>query len=616
MLKILTIVCVAASVLSATILQFWLKSKLGKGEKAARLLGILRNRNANFRLFQIPSFVLTVIILTVAIGMGTTWLSAAAYAVGAVICFATIAFSSGVFEAGSASAAYAAEQNNLPLSVKCSYRSGAVTGFAVCGAGMFLLGALFIEKSGDYIISNSTAIALGASSAALFLHIGGNIYSSSYAMAVSDKDFTDSAGFLFGSGADFLESYLISAAAAIMLSDLAVATSGITSTFTGPTAARFPLIVYAAGIAASIIGTILFRGGSQKNPAGNPVATCIVAGLISSGAALYFSNSMLQSFVYAFAAICGIAAGLILGLISLFFAINSRTMLANYKNDRKLGRHAQVIFNLGTGMVSSAIYVVFLIAALYVSFNFASYYGIALCAVGFCSIISVITAVSGLGIVSASSSEILLSDTYNTKSTSEDEADQQDLKLREEISDLLSSASAKAEASAGTFSSTASFFASAAMLSAMFYLSGAGSVSLISEGSISVLLGAMLGSSAIIVMFGIILLSIRFSGTVALRNMGRSDEEGATSSLRGTVLPAVLAIALPSLTGLLFGYNILLGFLFGAVFSGLALVIAIDNSGRHFHHTAVRSLNTIIKMMVVFSAVFEFVIIRIGGFIH
>lgn len=609
MLKILTIICILASVLSAVILMSWLKSKRGHGEKAARLLSVIRNRNASFKMFQLPSVIVTTVIIAVAVGRATGWTNAAAYFAGAVVCFAAIFITSDAFLSGAMSSYNSAVTNDVPASVKCSYRSGAVVGFIVSAAGLALLASIFLKIGDKSFLSFAAPYALGASTIAIYLHVGGYVYSASYSRAVSDKDFTDVSGYIYGSGADLFESYVLAAASAIMLADLAVATSGVTSTFTSEAPAKYPLIVYASGIVASMIGTLLYRGGSQKKTAGNPILVCYAAGILTSAAAVYFSNYMMQSLVYAFATMTGIAVGLITGSISVYFTGDSKLMIANAANDKKLGRYSRAVFNMGTGMISSGLYIVLMIVAVAVSFNFASYYGIALCAVGFCSITACIGAVDGLSILTKSTSEILSSGSYTNE-------DGQDETLRNEISDMLGTASIRTNASAKAFSTTSAFLASAAMLSAIFYLSESGTIRFLSEKSISVLLGATGGAASVFILLGFVITSVRVTGTVAIRNMGKISDDSVASFLRGSLIPSILSIAFPASVGLLFGFKVLWGFLAGAIFTGYVLTTSLNNSGRYFENTAVQSLGSLIKMMVVFSAVFMFTIIKIGGFIH
>ena len=609
MLKILILVCFLAAVLSSIVLVSWLKSRRGRGERAARLYLVLKNRDSGFRLFQIPLLLITAVILTIAVGRGTGWYDAAAYIAGAVVSFGAVLLASSLNVSGISSSVHSAELNDIPLSVKCSYRAGAAQGFILSAAGLVLLCALFLAIGDEFLVTYAAPLALGVSTTALFLNTGGSVYSAAYSMAMPDKDFRDSTGNFYAEGSDILESFVVSGAASVMLADLAVATSGITSTFTGEAAAKYPVVVLGCGVAACIIGSLIFRAGNVRRPSGNYLITVLIAGIISAAASLYFSNMMLQTMVYGYTVIIGIAAGLIMTAISVLYSSGSKLMVGNSKNDRKLGKHARVIFNLGAGMTSALIFAVIMTAALIVSFNFASYYGIALCSVGFCSVAVLISAVSGMNIFTGTTSEIVDSE-YFTAESDEDPA------IFNEISDRLSTASSNTGSAAGTMLTAAGFLSSAAMLSAVYYISEAGSVTIISEKSVSMLLAMIGGAASVFFLLGTVISSVRITSTVALRKIDRTEEESASNTLRGSLIPSILAIAFPAVVGLFFGFRLLFAFLSSAVITGFLLVNIFNNSGRYFENTASRSLNSLIKLMVVFSAVFTSVILNIGGFIH
>ena len=110
--------------------------------------------------------------------------------------------------------------------------------------------------------------------------------------------------------------------------------------------------------------------------------------------------------------------------------------------------------------------------------------------------------------------------------------------------------------------------------------------------------------------------SVRITGRVALRDIGRNDDEtGATSAIRGAVLPAVVAIALPVLIGLFAGPMALAGFVISSAVTGYLLVVTTNNSGIHLENTAVQSMSSLLKAMAVFSVAFLPVFMKIGGFL-
>jgi Na+/H+-translocating membrane pyrophosphatase len=134
--------------------------------------------------------------------------------------------------------------------------------------------------------------------------------------------------------------------------------------------------------------------------------------------------------------------------------------------------------------------------------------------------------------------------------------------------------------------------------------------------SLRVFGGIIAGAAAAFLLAGLLIGSVRITGRVALRDIGRNDDEtGATSAIRGAVLPAVAAIALTVLIGLVAGPKSLAGFVVSSSVTGYLLIITTSNSGVHFENTAVQSLSSLLKAMAVFSVAFLPVFMKIGGFL-
>ena len=152
-----------------------------------------------------------------------------------------------------------------------------------------------------------------------------------------------------------------------------------------------------------------------------------------------------------------------------------------------------------------------------------------------------------------------------------------------------------------------------AMFSALYISSEAQAFDIM---NISVFTGLLAGACSAFVITGIIIGSVRVTSRVALREIGRSeDDSGSASSIRGSVIPAVFSFFLPTLVGLFFGVNCLAGFIIALIVTGCCIVTAFNNSGRYFENMAIQSLASVIKMMTVFAFAFLPVFIKVGGFL-
>lgn len=596
---IISIACIIAAVICSIFFGSWIRSRRGSGDRAARLYGIIKSRSTNFWNFHYIPVAAFAVIVSVASGVGISWKNAAACFAGAVIAFACIFIGSRMFVSGSTAAVNEAGKSDIASSIKCSYRTGAVLGLCISSVAVavFLAAVFFLDIAS--VMKYAGSMALGASLTSLLLHSGGAVYSSAYSHAAAADDFVDRTGFFAGAGSDFTESFILAGASAMILADVGVATSGVTSTFTNETAAMFVVVVLASGLAGSVIGVFLQRAGLSNDPAKGADIGFIASCIISSALCIYFSLSMMQSAVYAWAAISGIVAGLIISEISRFFSSDSIVFTLSGKS---FSRQARTVFNLGTGMVTTAITAAVLIAAVVISFNFASFYGLALCAAGMCSLFGTVAAVTGLSVLSAGTSDII--STEYRRSEDDD---------YEKISDVLSRVSVRNSIRSLNYRTASGFICAMAMFSALYISSEAQAFDIM---NISVFTGLLAGACSAFVITGIIIGSVRVTSRVALREIGRSeDDSGSASSIRGSVIPAVFAIALPTLVGLFFGVNCLAGFIIALIVTGCCIVTAFNNSGRYFENMAIQSLASVIKMMTVFAFAFLPVFIKVGGFL-
>ena len=593
---ITALACSIAAVLFALLFNFWLKSRKGTGEGIARIYAIVRGRISNFWSFQYAFLIAAVVIVTVAAGFGLGWKQAAVCFAGAVTALIPLIVSSGSFANGITASYNEALSGDARQSVRAGYRSGAVLGSWITGLCLLVMCLFFYFQKEETVISYTASFALGAAIISVILHTGGEVYSSAYSLAVPPSDFTDRSGIFIAAGSDYASSYIASAAAALLLTDIAVATSGVTSTFTSEDAAKFPLMVYACGIAGSVIGLLVSRAGIGNDLSKGSDIGCIAAGLITVGGSVYFSVEMLQSRVYAWAVASGILGGLLLMEISRAFSPDSKIFMNRYKTDRNLGKHSIVIFNFGAGMISTAFAAAILAAAVIVSYMFASYYGVALCAVGLCSVYGVFAAVTGLEIAAGSSSDIL--------NSSNDEG-------LSRIADILDTVSLRNGMISRSYASISGILSAFAVFCALFCISGVQAIDMMSA---RVFGGIILGTAAAFVLAGLLISSVRITGRVALRDIGRNDDEtGATSAIRGAAIPAAIAVGIPVVLGLFAGISSLAGFILAISVTGYMLIACFNCSGIHYANTAAQALSSLIRMIAVFSVAFLPVFMEFGG---
>ena len=600
MRSIFVLISIFVALLAVIIFAGWLRARKGSGEGAARIYAVLRGRNRNFWYHHSVPVTAFVVLLALASGIILGWKSALAVIAGALCASLPVGAGASSMISAAASAYSGASSGDLEQPLRAGFRSGSVLGLlikSICLPVMFA--GVYILRAGT-ASSYALPFCLGAASITAVLHTGGEVYSSSYSLASSDDDFTDRSGTYIGLGADAACTYILSAAAAVMLSELAVDTSGVTSTFTADSAAKFPFMVYASGLIASVIGMLLYRPGRGSDLTKGSFLGLLISGILTVLGSLYFSMDLMQSRVYAWAAASGIVAAIVSDALSRLFSHDSKVFISGYSRDRKLGRHASVVFDMGTGLMSTGIYALVITAGIIVSYMFASFYGVALFAVGLSSIIGVSLAHAGLSVAASTASEYIYSQ-------SKDPDDGLSYLSR------LDNAAVRMSIRVKTLTTMAGAGAAFAVFSAYYYRLN---VQYIDIMSLRVFCGMILGAAAAFLTAGVLISSVRASGRAALRDIGRSDEEsGAAGALRGAASAAFFAVVIASVIGLAAGTLALAGFVLTAAVTGIMITFVFNDSGMHYENSAVRSLISIVKLVCIFAAAFLPFFDRIGGFL-
>jgi K(+)-stimulated pyrophosphate-energized sodium pump len=264
-----------------------------------------------------------------------------------------------------------------------AYRAGSVTGLLTVGLG--LLGAtvifiLFGIAAPDALVG----FGLGASVVALFLRVGGGLYTKAAdigAAMVSKQDSSlsldnpnnaaviadlvgDNAGDSAGMAADMFESFEVTLIAAMILG-LALGDFVSGAFLDGQYDLRFvifPLLLRAIGVVASIIGGLLVRTDERRRNAMASMNRGFYAAAILSVAgaaglsAYYMIDPVSQGIDWRpFSAVAvGVVLALVLAKISEYFTSTNHRPVKDVSSAAKDGAAANLLSGLANGMESSA----------------------------------------------------------------------------------------------------------------------------------------------------------------------------------------------------------------------------------------------------------------------